>query len=84
MVEPTELVYASTYSILLGIEMTTIVPEGEGYVFFQIQHARPNGLIFDPQTGSWPPTVLSAATEVHNHGDEDNRKNGDEDNNSCY
>lgn len=45
--------------------MTTIVFTGEGYVFFQIQPALPNGLIFDPQTGSiaGTPTVLSAATE---------------------
>ena len=64
MVEPTELVYPSSYEGLQFIEMTTIVPEGEGYTDFQISPALPAGIHMDNQFGSisGTPTVTSPPT----------------------
>ena len=64
MVESTELVYPASVTLIRFLEMTTVVPEGENYMDFQITPSLPAGIRFNPSNGwiSGRPTDVSPET----------------------
>ena len=51
LLEPSPLSYPATTEILQGIEMSEIIPEGDGYYGFTISPALPEGLAIDASNG---------------------------------
>ena len=51
LTEPSPLTYASSTTIFKGIEMSELIPEGEGYYDYSINPALPEGLSLDSSDG---------------------------------
>ena len=51
LVEPSPLTYPASTEIFKGIEMSELIPEGEGYYGFSITPELPQGLKFDSSNG---------------------------------
>ena len=62
MTPPTELAYPASSSVYKDIEMSEIIPEGEGYFDFAIRPTLPLGIVFDPTNG-WIHGTAHATTE---------------------
>ena len=64
MDEPAPLSYGEKVEMYKDIEMSEIIPTGDGYFDFSVSPSLPEGIVLDPQTGwiSGTPTDITAPT----------------------
>lgn len=64
LTEPAPLTYASSTTIFKGIEMSELIPEGEGYYDYSISPALPQGLSIDSSDGWVSGTVTDTFAPI--------------------